>query len=110
MKKKKINFKPLRDWILLPDPRKTETDSGIILGDNIQKEISTNVLKVLAVGPEAKWVKEGDTVMIDPTITGMIISIDDKTHVLVAEFHCLGIMDSETLVWDKNHAEFAPSK
>ena len=31
MAKKKLKFKPTRDWVLLPDPRKDETESGIIL-------------------------------------------------------------------------------
>ena len=30
--------------------------------------------------------------MIDPAVAGMIIEVDEKTYVLVAEFHCLGIM------------------
>ena len=92
MAKKKVNFKPLRDWILLPDPRKTKTDSGIILDKETANKLTTNVLEVLAVGPEAKNVKKGDTVMIDPNIAGMIIEVEEESYVLVAEFHCLGIM------------------
>tara|TARA_Y100000361_G_scaffold113876_1_gene104294 strand:+ start:341 stop:619 length:279 start_codon:yes stop_codon:yes gene_type:complete len=92
MTKQKINFKPLRDWILLPDPRKTKTESGIILSEEASSKLVTNVLEVLDVGPETKNVKKGDTVMIDPAVAGMIIEVDEKTYVLVAEFHCLGIM------------------
>jgi co-chaperonin GroES (HSP10) len=92
MTKKKINFKPLRDWILLPDPRKTKTESGIILDAETANKLVTNVLEVLDVGPEAKNVKKGDTVMIDPAVAGMIIEVDEVSYVLVSEFHCLGIM------------------
>ena len=67
MSKKKITFKPTRDWILVPDPRKEETDSGIILTGESKNSLKTNVLEVLATGPECKWVKVGDTVMVDPS-------------------------------------------
>ena len=92
MAKKKINFKPLRDWILLPDPRKKKTDSGIILSEEAYNKLVTNVLEVLDVGPETKNVKTGDTVMIDPAVAGMIIEVDEVSYVLVSEYHCLGIM------------------
>ena len=92
MAKKKVTFKPLRDWILLPDPRKTKTDSGIILDESTANRLTTNVLEVLDVGPEVSRVKKGDTVMVDPNVAGMIIEINDVSHVLVSEFHCLGIM------------------
>jgi co-chaperonin GroES (HSP10) len=92
MTKKKINFKPTRDWILLPDPRKTKTESGIILDEATANKLVTNVLEVLAVGPETKHVKKGDTVMIDPAVAGMIIEVEEISYVLVSEFHCLGIM------------------
>tara|TARA_R110002050_G_scaffold151931_1_gene279241 strand:+ start:817 stop:1095 length:279 start_codon:yes stop_codon:yes gene_type:complete len=92
MAKKKVTFKPLRDWILLPDPRKTKTESGIILDPTTADKMTTNVLDVLDVGPDTKVVKKGDTVMVDPNVAGMIIEINDVSHVLVSEFHCLGIM------------------
>ena len=92
MAKKKVNFKPLRDWILLPDPRKTKTESGIILDEATANKLTTNILEVLDVGPEVTRVKKGDTVMVDPNVAGMIIEIDEVSHVLVSEFHCLGIM------------------
>jgi co-chaperonin GroES (HSP10) len=92
MAKKKATFKPLRDWILLPDPRKTKTESGIILDEKTANNLTTNILEVLDVGPEVNRVKKGDTVMVDPNVAGMIIEIDEVSHVLVSEFHCLGIM------------------
>ena len=30
------NFNPTRDWVLLEDPRKKETEGGIILPDNVK--------------------------------------------------------------------------
>tara|TARA_Y100000034_G_C6682929_1_gene300256 strand:- start:111 stop:389 length:279 start_codon:yes stop_codon:yes gene_type:complete len=92
MSKKKITFKPTRDWILVPDPRKEETDSGIILTGESKNSLKTNVLEVLATGPECKWVKVGDTVMVDPSGKGHIIDLDGESYVVLAEFMILGIM------------------
>ena len=92
MSKKKITFKPTRDWILVPDPRKEETDSGIILTGETKNSLKTNILEVLATGPECKWVKVGDTVMVDPSGKGHIIDLDGTTYVVIAEFMVLGIM------------------
>ena len=92
MAKKKIKFKPTRDWVLLPDPRKDETDSGIILTGESKDSLKTNILKVLATGPECKWVKVGDKVMVDPSGKGHIIDLDEKTYVIIAEFMVLGVM------------------
>jgi len=92
MAKKKIKFKPTRDWVLLPDPRKDETDSGIILTGESKDSLKTNILKVLATGPECKWVKVGDTIMIDPSGKGHIVEIDEESYVMIAEFMILGVM------------------
>ena len=92
MAKKKINFKPLRDWILLPDPRKSKTESGIILDAATADKITTNILEVLDVGPDTKVVKKGDTVMVAPNVAGMIIEVEEISYVLVSEYHCLGIL------------------
>jgi len=92
MKVTKPNFKPLRDWILLPDPRKTKTESGIILSEEAADKMTTNILEILDVGPDVKSVKAGDTVMVDPSVAGKIIVVDDVSFVLVSEFHVLGVL------------------
>ena len=92
MSKKKITFKPTRDWVLVPDPRQTETDSGIILPEAVSDKLQTNILEVLATGPECKWVKVGDTVMVDPSGKGHIINLNDESYVVIAEFMVLGVM------------------
>ena len=92
MSKKKISFKPTRDWVLVPDPRETETESGLIIPESAQSKLQTNVLEVLATGPECKWVKTGDTVMIDPSGKGHIIELDGESYVVLAEFMILGVM------------------
>ena len=87
---KKITFKPYGVWILLPNPAKKVTDSGIILDDKTAGAITTNVLEVVAIGPECKQTKVGDTVMVDPNSEAMLIHIDDVQHLFVNEFQILG--------------------
>lgn len=87
-----MNFKPNGAWVLLPNPSKNETDSGILLDDKTAKTLSTNILKVLAVGPNCMFAKEGDTVMVDPRGEGVVIDLDGKPYVMVMEHQILGIM------------------
>ena len=84
------NFTPTRDWLLLPDPRITEK-SGIILDEKTARSLQTNIVEVLATGPDCKQTKKGDTVMINPTTTGNIVEIEKKEYIMVPEHFCMGI-------------------
>ena len=57
-----------------------------------QDKIKENILEVLAAGPECKWIKVGDTVMIDPSGKGHIISLDETSYIMVPEFMILGVL------------------
>lgn len=85
------SFKPARDWILIEDPRKTETESGIILPESISDKMQTNICKVIAVGPTAKEVTAGDTIMVNPQMPGTITMIDKKEYVMVPEHFVMGV-------------------
>jgi co-chaperonin GroES (HSP10) len=87
-----MTFKPNGNWVLIPDPTKTKTESGIILDDETARKQSTNVLKVLKVGPDCKFVKEDDTVLIDPRTEAVRSTIDDCNYLLIQEFQVLGIL------------------
>jgi co-chaperonin GroES (HSP10) len=87
-----MNFIPTRDWVVLPIPVKTKTDSGILLSEQAADSLKSNILKVVAAGPECKSVKEGDTVYVHPETTGVIIEIDKKQFVMVNEFMLLGVI------------------
>ena len=89
---KKIKFKPYGAWILLPDPTSNKTESGIIVDDKTARKLSTNVLEALAVGPNCVSTKVGDILMVDPTSEARIITIDEKTYLLVLEHQILGQM------------------
>ena len=84
------NFKPTRDWLLVPDPRVMEK-SGIILDEKTAASIQTNISEVLTVGPDCKQVEKGDTVMINPTTTGNIVEIEEKTYIMIPEHFCMGV-------------------
>ena len=89
----KTTFKPNTDWILLPDPVVKKTDSGIYLDDETAQKQSTNILKVLAVGPNVKHIKVGDMVMVDPRTEAVRTSqIGSGSHLLVQQYQSLGIM------------------
>jgi co-chaperonin GroES (HSP10) len=98
MAKKKLLFKdfsPTRDWVVVPDPRTNKTESGIILDDKTANAIQTNVVEVLAIGPDTKHISLGDIVMIDPSTSGHIVDINDETYVMIPEHFCMGIWKSK---------------
>ena len=85
-----MKFKPNGSWVVLPDPSKTQTDSGIILDKKTARAKSTNILEVLAVGPQCTFVKKGDTVMVDPRTEAVVAVIDKTEYLLVGEHQLLG--------------------
>mgnify|MGYP001391026986 CR=1 FL=1 len=87
-----INFKPTRDWVVLPMQRKDKTDSGIELVGGAENSLRTNILKVIAAGPQCQMVKEGDTVMIHPNSEGLVINLDEGEFVMVNEFTICGVI------------------
>jgi len=87
---KKIKFKPYGQWILLPNPAKQVTDSGIILDEKTAGAMTTNILDVVALGPECRFCELGDTVMVDPTIEARVLHLDEGEFILVGEYQILG--------------------
>ena len=85
-----MNFTPNGSWVILPDPTITKTKSGILLNEATAKENATNILKVLAVGPERKFCKKGDTVIVDPRTEAVIANIEDSQYLMVGEHQLLG--------------------
>tara|TARA_R110000787_G_C13235721_1_gene427754 strand:- start:400 stop:663 length:264 start_codon:yes stop_codon:yes gene_type:complete len=87
-----MKFKPNGNWVVLPNPAKRETDSGIILDDATVNKMKTNILKVQAVGPNCLFAKVDDTVMIDPRMEALMVELDEKNYVMVPEHQILGVM------------------
>ena len=88
----KLNFLPTRDWIVLPLKKANETEGGILLTGSAEKSLRTNILKVLAAGPECLMVKAKDTVMVHPNTEGLIVTIDDIECIMVNEFSICGVI------------------
>ena len=88
----KLNFLPTRDWIVLPLTNNEETESGILLTGAAKKSLQSNILKVLAAGPECLMVKTDDTVMVHPNTEGLIVTIDDVECIMVNEFSICGVI------------------
>tara|TARA_R110001592_G_scaffold353623_2_gene652647 strand:- start:2335 stop:2622 length:288 start_codon:yes stop_codon:yes gene_type:complete len=87
---KEITFQPYGHWVLLPNPTKRVTDSGIILDEKTAGALVTNVLKVSAVGSQCTNTKVGETVMVDPTVEARVLHLDEGEFILVGEFNLLG--------------------
>jgi len=87
-----MKFTPNGNWVVLPDPTITETESGIILDEAtaMQNAKKSNILEVLNVGPNCIFVKKGDTVMVDPRSEAIKAKIDKKEYLLVGEHQILG--------------------
>ena len=87
---KDLGFQPFGAWIVVPRPDKKMTDAGIILDDATARQLQTNIVEVLAVGPQVTQCKKGDKIMVDPNTEAMLIHIDEVQYLFVSEFQVLG--------------------
>jgi len=87
---KELTFKPFGAWIIVPRPDKKKTDAGIILDDETARQLQTNIVEVLAVGPQVTQCTVGDKIMVDPNTEAMLIHIDEVQYLFVNEFQVLG--------------------
>ena len=87
---KDLGFQPFGAWIVVPRPDKKKTDAGIILDDATARQLQTNIVEVLAVGPQVTQCKKGDKIMVDPITEAMLIHIDEVQYLFVNEFQVLG--------------------
>ena len=87
---KDLGFQPFGAWIIVPRPDKKKTDAGIILDDETARQLQTNIVEVLAVGPQVSQCKKGDKIMVDPNTEAMLIHIDEVQYLFVNEFQVLG--------------------
>tara|TARA_R110000744_G_scaffold114902_2_gene214879 strand:- start:2985 stop:3251 length:267 start_codon:yes stop_codon:yes gene_type:complete len=87
-----MKFTPNSNWVVLPDPTSSETESGIILDETtIRARAKSNVLKVLAVGAQCHFVKVGDTAVIDPRSEAIQLTIEDQDCLLISEHQIIGV-------------------
>tara|TARA_E500000318_G_scaffold99921_1_gene102248 strand:+ start:244 stop:519 length:276 start_codon:yes stop_codon:yes gene_type:complete len=87
---KELTFQPFGAWIVVPRPDAKKTKAGIILDDETARQLQTNIVEVLAVGPQVTQCKKGDKIMVDPNTEAMLIHIDEVQYLFVSEFQVLG--------------------
>jgi co-chaperonin GroES (HSP10) len=97
-----LAYQPFRDDVVLNLPTDKEmealnkTSSGIVMSNNTKKAPESYIHTVLAVGPDVKFTKVGDKVLLRVVNGGhSIITIDKKAYVQVSEFTIYGKMKNE---------------
>ena len=85
-------MKPLKDFILVAEKKKEDkTESGLILS-GIDLETGAKPAEVVAVGPDVKNVKIGDSIAIKWG-EALAITVKGAQRALVSEEHVYGIFD-----------------
>ena len=87
-----FNFQPTRDWVVLPIQEQKEK-SGILLAGGAERSLRSNILEVVAAGPNCEQIKKGMTVMVHPTTEGLVIEVDGENYVMVNEFQICGVFE-----------------
>lgn len=87
-------IRPLGKQVLVrPDEKRTQTDSGILLPDNVREE-PHGWGKVAAVGPDVKGIQAGDRVFFS-IHAGTAVGLDDVMHRLITEDHFACAVDED---------------
>ena len=82
---------PLKDKVLIAEGKKdTVTDSGIVLDGRGLGNTTPGI--VLAVGPDVKEVKEGNTVYLDWSKSSPI-NVDGAQRVMISEKEIIAVIE-----------------
>lgn len=97
-----LTYEPLRDEVVLNMPTKQErealnkTNSGIIITSNSDKFPVMFTHTVLATGPDVRYVKIGDRVLLRSITNGhSVITLDGKSYTQVNENAIYGKVKNE---------------
>jgi chaperonin GroES len=83
--------KPLHDKVLVAEGKKdTVTDSGIILDGRGLGNTTPGI--IVAVGPDVKEVKEGDTVYLDWS-KGKPVTVNGAQRVMISEKEIIAVLE-----------------
>ena len=86
-----MSVRPLSDKVLIAEGKKdTTTESGIILDGRGLGNTTPGI--VLAVGPDCKEVKEGDTVYLDWS-KSKPVTIDGAQRVMIQEKEIIAVVE-----------------
>ena len=85
-------IKPLHDKLLIAEGKKdTTTESGIILDGRGLGNTTPGI--VLAIGPDVKEVKEGDTVYLDWSKSSPV-TVNGAQRVMISESEIIAVLES----------------
>ncbi len=88
-----IPIQPLADRVVAVKPEaKTQTASGLYLPTNSQEK--SNSAEVVAIGPDVKTVKKGQSIIFKD-YTSTEIKIDDTDYLIVKEEDILAVVKSK---------------
>ena len=83
--------KPLKEKVLIAEGKKdTTTESGIILDGRGLGNTTPGI--VVAVGPDVKEVKEGDTVYLDWSKSSPV-NVDGAQRVMISEKEIIAVIE-----------------
>jgi chaperonin GroES len=83
--------KPLKDKVLIAEGKKdTTTESGIILDGRGLGNTTPGI--IVAVGPDVKEVKEGDTVYLDWSKSSPV-NVDGAQRVMISEKEIIAVIE-----------------
>jgi co-chaperonin GroES (HSP10) len=84
-----MSIQAINDYVFLTYDKKQDTKKGIILSD-VSKDKPV-VMRVVSVGPDAKNLKTGDKVVIDPFLPREI-KVDNQTLFILKSKEIFGIL------------------
>lgn len=86
-----MSVRPLHDKVLIAEGKKdTVTDSGIILDGRGLGNTTPGI--VVAIGPDCKEVKVGDTVYLDWS-KGKPVTVDGAQRVMIQEKEIIAVIE-----------------
>ena len=100
-------YQPISDFVVVEFLTYEKTDGGVIVPDSIKEERSKKMAwRVLAIGPDCKYVKLGDYVMPGPLSRPIGIPLlveegDNVKHVQLHEYEILGKVDPKFVEEEK---------
>lgn len=87
-----MNVNPLKSKVLIAEVKmETKSEAGIIL-EKAASAANSNAGKVIAVGPDVKEVKVGDTVYLEWS-KGDIVKIDGDQRVMIDEQYIAAVLE-----------------
>jgi co-chaperonin GroES (HSP10) len=92
IRKARKTFAPIGDLVALEVHQVSQTSGGVVLPDGVEDPLATPTAKVISIGPDCQWVKEGDTVLVFGDTVGRNVYHDGSKVVMVKEERIAGIV------------------